>query len=113
MSSIMRTLALLAALAISAPAGGLAADRGSVVVTKRYSGPRVDIDFTNGDVRRIVRLLGSAAGFRVLAGADVKGVVTIKMKDAPWDEVFDAVVRRAKLVYELDGKTIHVRAAAK
>ncbi len=64
---------------------------------KRYTGRRIDLDFKGADIHNILRLLSDVGGVNIVTSDDVKGEVTIKMKDVPWDQALD-VVLRAKLL---------------
>lgn len=53
--------------------------------TKKYSGKRIDLDFKDADIQNILRLISDVGHINVVAGDDVKGTVTLRMRDVPWD----------------------------
>lgn len=110
--SRLRTTALLTALLLPSAVG---ASQPSPAPTDETAledpRARVDIDFENGDVRMIVRLLCAAGFARAEVAPEVKGTITIRLHDTPWDDALDVVARDARLVYQRDGKTIYVRNA--
>src|SRR5581483_493053 len=64
---------------------------------KRYVGRRIDLDFRGADIHNILRLLADVGQVNIVTSDDVKGEVTIKMKNVPWDQALD-VILRAKLL---------------
>ncbi len=57
---------------------------------------RLDLDFREGNVRNILKLLTRVAatdGVSLVIADDVAGRTTIKRRDTPWDEVLEEVVR--------------------
>ena len=52
---------------------------------RRYSGRRIDLDFKGADIHNILRLLSDVGKVNIITSDDVKGEVTIKMRNVPWD----------------------------
>jgi type IV pilus assembly protein PilQ len=52
---------------------------------KKYSGKRIDLDFKDADILNILRLLSDVGHINIVAGDNVKGSVTLRMRDVPWD----------------------------
>jgi type IV pilus assembly protein PilQ len=109
----MKAMALLIAFLVTMPALASTPPIDAAAETKLFTGRRIDIDFRNGEIHNILRLLSDAGQVNITTSADVKGRMTILLKGAPWDEVLDVVARRASLTYERAGNTIYVRAARK
>ncbi len=75
---------------------------------KRYTGRRIDLDFKNADIHNILRLLADVGQVNVVVGDDVKGEVTIKMRDVPWDQALDVVLRSKGLGAVREGNLLRV-----
>lgn len=56
---------------------------------------RFSIDLREADIHNVFRLISSVAGVNIVAGDDVKGKVTVRLIDVPWDLAL-AVVCQAK-----------------
>jgi type II secretory pathway component GspD/PulD (secretin) len=53
----------------------------------------VNYDFTNEDVRSVIMTIATFAGANVLISDDVKGTITLTLKDTPWRESLEQIVR--------------------
>jgi len=60
---------------------------------RRYSGRRIDLDFKDADIHNILRLLAEVGGVNVVAGDDVSGTVTIRMRNVPWDQALSVILQ--------------------
>src|SRR6185295_6748354 len=78
------------------------------VQKKRYTGRRIDLDFKGADIHNILRLLSDVGQVNIVTSDDVKGEVTIKMKNVPWDQALDVVLRAKLLGQVREGNLIRV-----
>jgi type IV pilus assembly protein PilQ len=92
----------------AAPAGGGSTFRPGGAAKKRYTGRRVDLDFKGADIHNILRLLSDVGQVNIVVADDVKGDVTIKMRDVPWDQALDVVLRGKQLGSVREGNLIRV-----
>ncbi len=58
----------------------------------RYTGTPISVDFQNADIHAVLRLLAKVGGFNVVASDSVKGKVTLRLENVPWDQVLDIVL---------------------
>jgi len=58
-----------------------------------YSGSRLSLDFIDADVNDILRLIADVSGLNFVAGPEVKGKVTIRLADVPWDQALDIILK--------------------
>jgi type IV pilus assembly protein PilQ len=73
-------------------ASGFNFDQGNAA-TANYGGRRISLDFVNADVHSIFRLISSVSRLNIVASDDVKGTVTVRMEDVPWDQAFAAILQ--------------------
>ena len=59
---------------------------------KRYTGRKVSLDFKDADIHNILRLMADISGKNVIAGEDVKGKITVRMLNVPWDQALDVIL---------------------
>lgn len=104
-----------AATAVISQAGGgqalvpqVGVPRGGGAQKKRYTGRRIDLDFKGADIHNILRLLSDVGQVNIVTSDDVKGEVTIKMRDVPWDQALDVVLRAKMLGSVREGNLIRV-----
>ena len=88
-----------------ATAGALGVLRGA---RRRYSGRRIDLDFKGADIHNILRLLSDVGQVNIVTSDDVKGEVTIKMRNVPWDQALDVILRSKLLGQVREGNLIRV-----
>lgn len=69
---------------------------------------RVTMTMRDTDVNVILRALARSANQNVMLNEGVKGVTNINVRNAPWDEVFLAILKTRGLTYEWEGKIIRV-----
>ncbi len=59
---------------------------------KRYTGARITLDFANADIRNILKLIGEVSKLNIVWGPEVKGTVSMRLKDVPWDQALDVLL---------------------
>ncbi len=64
----------------------------AVGLKKSYSGRKVSLDFKEADIQDVLRILAEVGGVNIVAGDDVKGKITIKLTDVPWDQALDIIL---------------------
>ena len=74
----------------------------------KYTGRRIDLDFKDADVHNILRLLADVGKVNIVTTDDVKGEVTIRMRNVPWDQALDVVLQSKGLGMVRQGNLIRV-----
>jgi type IV pilus assembly protein PilQ len=75
----------------------------------RYTGRRIqDLDVRELDIRDFLRFLAEAAGVNIVVDNDVSGQVTLRLRDVPWDEALDVVLRANGLAMVRRGHVIRI-----
>jgi len=64
---------------------------------KEYTGARMTMDFADADIRNILKLIGEVSKLNIVWGAEVKGTVSMRLKDVPWDQALDVVLETNNL----------------
>jgi len=64
---------------------------------KVYKGKKISLEFKNADIRDVVRILAEVSGLNFVVDPDVKGTVTVKLDNVPWDQALDVILRTNKL----------------
>jgi len=62
-----------------------------------YQGPRVSINYQNGDVRALLRLMAEELGFNAVISETVTGTTTLVLRDVPADQVIDIIFQQKGL----------------
>lgn len=64
---------------------------------KRYVGAKISLDLKNADVREVFELIGNTAQKKIIPSEEVKGMITLRLIDIPWDQALDAILRTLNL----------------
>ncbi|BBB32842.1 hypothetical protein TTHT_1328 [Thermotomaculum hydrothermale] len=75
---------------------------------KVYTGKKVSFSFYKADIHDFFRAISEVAGVSFLVHDNVKGEVTIDVKDVPWDQLLDTVLEFNKLTMIKKGKIIEI-----
>ena len=71
----------------------------------------IDIDVREAEVQDVLRLLAEVGGFNLAVDPGVSCAVTLKLKQVPWAQVLDLVLRTCRLEQERLGENL-VRVAS-
>src|SRR5690349_13110223 len=52
----------------------------------------VSIDFRDADIKNVLKVLAYNSGVNIVAGPEVTGLVTIQLKDVPWQKALEVVL---------------------
>ena len=73
-----------------------------------YQGPRVSINYQNGDVRALLRLMAEELGVNAVISETVTGTTTLVLKDVPADQVIDIIFQQKGLDMRKKGNIIMI-----
>ncbi len=76
--------------------------------TGKYKGSPMTMDFVNADVTNILRLIGEVSNLNIIWGPDVKGMVSMRLKNVPWDQALDLLLANNDLGMRHQGNVIWV-----
>jgi len=60
---------------------------------KVYTGERLTLNFQDIDLRPLLQLLADTSGQNIVVADTVKGRVTLRLQNVPWDQALDIVLR--------------------
>ncbi|MEX1993139.1 MAG: AMIN domain-containing protein, partial [Steroidobacteraceae bacterium] len=60
---------------------------------KVYTGERLTLNFQDIDLRPLLQLLADTSGQNIVVSDSVKGRVTLRLQNVPWDQALDIVLR--------------------
>jgi len=81
---------------------------GGLSATKQYRGRRISLDFKDVDIADVLRLIAEVSELNVIAGDDVKGQVTVRLVDVPWDQALDVVLLTKGLGFMRIGNILRI-----
>ncbi|HEY3785458.1 MAG TPA: type IV pilus secretin PilQ [Steroidobacteraceae bacterium] len=59
----------------------------------QYTGERLTLNFQDIETRAVLQLLADASGQNIVVSDSVKGSVTLRLQNVPWDQALDIVLR--------------------
>jgi type IV pilus assembly protein PilQ len=77
-----------------------------------YSGEKLSLNFQNIEVRAALQVLADFTGLNFVVSDTVKGHITLRLKDVPWDQALDLIVDAKNLAVRRKGNVITVAPAA-
>ena len=81
---------------------------GGLIDGKEYSGRRISLDFKEVDIADVLRLIAEVSDLNVIAGDEVKGKVTIRLVDVPWDQALDIILLTKGLGFMRIGNVLRI-----
>ncbi len=81
---------------------------GKRMVERKYTGAPMTMDFVNADVTNILRLIGEVSNLNIIWGPDVKGNVSMRLRNVPWDQALDLVLANNDLGMRREGNVIWI-----
>lgn len=73
----------------------------------------ITVDFKDADIHTVLRVLSLKSGVNIVAAKDVRGTVTVRLTDVPWDVALDTILTTYDYAYERVGNVITVNNVAK
>src|SRR5712664_452753 len=88
----------------AAPKAGASAE----LDDRNYTGRKVDFNVKDIDIKNLLGALAEISKKNIIVADDVKGTVTIKLRNVPWDQALDIVLKSKGLGREDVGNIIRV-----
>jgi len=77
-----------------------------------YSGEKLSLNFQNIDVRAALQVIADFTGLNFVTSDSVKGSLTLRLKDVPWDQALDIIADAKNLAIRKSGNVVRVGPAA-
>ena len=74
----------------------------------RYTGNPVSLDFQGADLRAVLRTFSEISGLNLVIDPTIQGTVDVALRDVPWDQALDIILRANKLGYVVDGTIVRI-----
>ena len=78
------------------------------VAKKLYYGQPISLDLKDADVHNVIRLLADVSGLNIVATDDVKGTMTLRLNDIPWDQALDIILQTQNLESVQEGNVVRI-----
>ena len=74
----------------------------------RFTGNPISLDFQGADLRAVLRSFAEISGLNLVIDPNVQGTVDVALRDVPWDQALDIILRANKLGYSVDGTIVRI-----
>ncbi len=73
-----------------------------------FSGDRLSLNFQDIEVRAVLQLLADFTGLNLVASDTVRGNITLRLKNVPWDQALDIILKTKGLSMRQTGNVVMV-----
>ena len=78
------------------------------IITKLNKDRLITLDFQDADIKTVLRLMAEYGNTSIISGEDVKGKVTLTIKNTPWEQALDSILDTQGLAKKQMGDVITV-----
>ncbi len=78
------------------------------VEKKEYTGQKIRLVFDDADIRKILQLIAEVSNFNIIVADEVKGTITLRLVDVPWDQALDLIMEIKDLGMLQEGNVVRV-----
>lgn len=76
-----------------------------------YMGEKLSLNFQRVDVRDVLKVIADFTGKNIVVSDSVAGSITIGLKDVPWDQALDVIMKSKGLDMRVNGSVISIAPA--
>ncbi|HCZ11855.1 MAG TPA: hypothetical protein DHV16_06300 [Nitrospiraceae bacterium] len=76
--------------------------------SKTQGSKQVSLDFQDADIVPILRLLGDVSGYNIVIHPDVKGKISMKLLNVPWEQALEIILKTFNLEKLVEGNVIRI-----
>ena len=79
----------------------------------KFTGKKVTVNFKEADIAHVLDFISEICNMNILLGDAVKGKITLKLKDVPWDQALAIILQSKMLGAVRSGKVIRIESLEK
>lgn len=76
--------------------------------TRQFTGHPVTFDFQGADLRAVLRTFAEISGLNIVIDPSIQGTVDVSLREVPWDQALDIILKANKLGYSVDGTIVRI-----
>jgi type IV pilus assembly protein PilQ len=74
----------------------------------RFGGEPITLDYQDADLRAVLRTFAEISGLNIVIDPTISGTVDVSLKEVPWDQALDVILKANKLGYAVDGTVVRI-----
>ena len=79
----------------------------------RFHGEPISLDLKDADLRDVLLTFSKLARLNMVIDPDVRGSVTVRLENVPWDQALEVILKSNGLGYVLEGSMVRVGTPAR
>lgn len=76
--------------------------------TSKFYGKKISIEMNNMDIHDALNFITEESGVNMVVAEEVKGTVSLKLRQVPWDQALVLIMRAKKLGYTRQGSVLRI-----
>ncbi len=80
---------------------------------QRFRGEPISLDLKDADLRDVLLTFSKLARLNMVIDPDVRGSVTVRLENVPWDQALEVILKSNGLGYVLEGTMVRVGTPAR
>ena len=81
---------------------------GAKAVNKSPEKARISFDVRNADIKDVLSVLARVSGLNIITSDEVKGTLTMRLENVPWDQALDLILAQKGLASERIGNVLRI-----
>jgi type IV pilus assembly protein PilQ len=74
----------------------------------RFTGFPISLDFQDVDLRAVLRTFSQISNLNIVIDPSIQGTVNVNLRDVPWDQALDIILKANRLGYVVEGTVIRI-----
>jgi type IV pilus assembly protein PilQ len=74
----------------------------------QFYGKPISLEVSEMDIREVFKLIGEESGVNMVLSDEVKGTISLKLREVPWDQVLIVIMKAKKLGYTRSGSILRI-----
>lgn len=79
----------------------------------QYTGEPISLDLKDADIKDVFRTISELTGLNIVIDPDVKGTVTVRLENVPWDQALELILHQNGLGYILENNVMRIATTQK
>jgi type IV pilus assembly protein PilQ len=74
----------------------------------QFYGKPISLEVAEMDVREVFKLIGEESGINMVLADEVKGTISLKLREVPWDQALIVIMKARRLGYTRSGSILRI-----
>jgi type IV pilus assembly protein PilQ len=76
--------------------------------SRQYRGEPISLSLVDADIKDTLRSFAQISGLNIVVYPGVKGSVTVELKNVPWDQALEEILRMNNLSFQIEGNIMRI-----